>query len=43
MGGGEYLNNIKDIDKQIESAKGITWIDETERTFLINALEGLKG
>jgi hypothetical protein len=43
MGGGEYLNDIKDIDKQIEQAKGITWIDETERTFLINALEGLKG
>jgi hypothetical protein len=42
MGGSKYLNNIKDIDKEIESAKRITWINETERTFLINTLEELK-
>lgn len=42
MGYSEYLNNEKDIDKQIESAKRITWIDESERSFLISALEGLK-
>lgn len=42
LGGGRYLNNHKDIDKEIASAKQITWINKYEMEFLITALEELK-
>lgn len=42
MGMGDSINSIKDIDKQIEGAKKITWINDKEREFLIEALENLK-
>lgn len=42
LGGSRYIDNLKDIEKEIDHAKNTTWIDAQEREFLIGALENLK-
>lgn len=42
LGSSRYINNLKDIEKEIDGVKRNTWVNEDERQFLIDALENLK-